>query len=226
MSADFVVQAVLKQDAFGMIEQGLFVTGDDQALGLPAIKRSYSTHPYLKFFAMYLANREKKALKKCNHLSIHTLPKLLYESRHYHIRTYIPGHSMHKVPEKMSGLYFEKSKELLRILRRCGIANNDLAKEANWLVTEEGLPAISDFQLATCFSKNHKLLRILAREDLRHLLKHKKKYWKLTPSEMTLLRKKSFLSNLWRHTGKRLYRFITRNLLGWQDRTGPEERNI
>ncbi len=226
MSTDFIAQAILKQDAFGMIEQGLFVTGDDQSLWLPAIKRSYSSNPYLKPLAVYLAKNEKKALKKFTHLSIHTLPKLLCESKHYHIRTYIPGHSMHRVPEKMSRLYFKKSKELLRILRHCGIANNDLAKEANWLVTEDGLPAISDFQLATCFRKHHKLLRILAREDLRHLLKHKKKYWHVTPSEAHLLRKKSLLSNIWRHTGKRLYTFVTRKLLGWQDRTSPEERNI
>ena len=41
------------------------------------------------------------------------------------------------------------ARRLLQRLHRGGLAHNDLAKEANWLVLDDGSPAIIDFQLAS-----------------------------------------------------------------------------
>ena len=69
-------------------------------------------------------------------------------------------------------------------------------------------------------------LRLLAREDLRHLLKHKRTYCPqaLTPVEKRLLRRRSWVRELWFATGKPVYRFITRKLLRWEDNEGRGPR--
>ncbi len=72
--------------------------------------------------------------------------------------------------------YFRAARALLARLHRRGIAHNDLAKEPNWLVTPDGRPALVDFQLALVAPRRGRLFRILGREDIRHLLKHKRSY--------------------------------------------------
>ncbi|MER8125059.1 hypothetical protein ABS198_22505, partial [Acinetobacter baumannii] len=65
-------------------------------------------------------------------------------------------------------------------------------------------------------------LRLLMREDLRHLLKHKRTYCRdaLTPVERRLLRRQSWLRELWFATGKPVYRVLTRRILKWEDNEG------
>jgi hypothetical protein len=48
----------------------------------------------------------------------------------------------------------------------------------------------------------------------------------LTARERRILASPSLISRLWRATGKRLYRFITRRLLGWADREGAGDRLV
>src|SRR5262249_62122986 len=67
-------------------------------------------------------------------------------------------------------------KAALRKLHRAGICHNDLAKEQNWLRGRDGSAYLTDFQLAMRFSGRNWLFRIAAYEDLRHLLKHKRRY--------------------------------------------------
>ncbi len=224
MTSNFIPQKQLKSDAFGSIEQGIYI--NEKGNSIPAIKRNYSRNKFCRPLALYLANKEKKALTilaKANHPS---LPKLLNLNKNFHIRSFIPGESMHRCPQKLSPAYFKRSKELLLTMRRFGVTNNDLAKEANWLITEEGLPAVTDFQLAISFKKNSKLLRIFAHEDLRHLLKHKRKYLSVNAKEIQILNNKTLMSKIYKNTFKRMYLIITRKILGWQDRVSPEERNI
>ena len=66
------------------------------------------------------------------------------------------------------------------------------------------------------------LMRLLAREDLRHLLKHKRMYCRhaLTPVELRLLKRRSWVRELWFATGKPVYRFVTRRILHWEDNEG------
>ena len=69
------------------------------------------------------------------------------------------------------------------------------------------------YQTASAWFEQHGLVD----DDLRHLLKHKRTYFpaRLTARQVAILRRRSALSALWQRTGKPLYRFVTRRLLGW-----------
>ena len=122
--------------------------------------------------------------------------------------------------------YFRAARALLCRLHRRGIAHNDLAKEPNWLVTPTGMPALVDFQLALVAPRRGRIFRALAREDLRHLLKHKRRYCpgRLTERERRILDSPAAFTRVWMATGKPAYTFITRRLFGWADREGAGDR--
>jgi serine/threonine protein kinase len=124
--------------------------------------------------------------------------------------------------------YYREALRLLRSLHARNLVHNDLAKEPNWLVTPGGHPALVDFQLAGLWRRRTRLFRLLAHDDLRHLLKHKRTYLaaRLTARERRILATPSVISRLWRGTGKRVYRFVTRRLLGWADREGAGDRTL
>ena len=111
---------------------------------------------------------------------------------------------------------------LLRALRARGLAHNDLAKEANWLVRGDGSPAVVDFQICWLRRRRGRLFRLLAREDLRHLLKHKRSYCAqaLTPCERRLLGRRSWIARGWSATGKRIYKHVARRWFGYWDKRG------
>lgn len=140
-------------------------------------------------------------------------------------RGFIDGEPMHDARPR-DPAYFGQAAKLLRRLHRLGVVHNDLAKEANWLVTPDGRPAVVDFQLAWHAPRRGRLFRLLAREDLRHLLKHKRTYCpsQLTARERRILAQPSVPSRIWKRTGKPLYLLVTRRLLGWADREGAADR--
>jgi hypothetical protein len=61
---------------------------------------------------------------------------------------------------------------------------------------------------------------------LRHLLKHKRTYQplRLTARQRRVLARPTWETRLWRALVKPPYRFVTRVMLGWPERTGPHER--
>ena len=122
--------------------------------------------------------------------------------------------------------YFDAAMQLLRHLHRAGITHNDLAKEPNVLVQTDGSPAFIDFQLASYRPHRDRLFRLLAREDIRHLLKHKRTYCpdELTRRERGILDSPSVPARIHRATIKPVYLFVTRRLLGWADREGAHDR--
>jgi hypothetical protein len=124
--------------------------------------------------------------------------------------------------------WYRAARRLLVALHRRGVAHNDLAKEANWIVAADGSPAFVDFQLAWVAKRRGRWFRTAAREDLRHLLKHKRTYCPeaLTDRERRILATRSWPARLWRATGKRVYLFVTRRLLDWEDREGASERQF
>ena len=115
---------------------------------------------------------------------------------------------------------------LVARMHHSGITHNDLAKEPNLLVLPDGSPALLDLQLGRVASRRGRWFKLLAREDLRHLLKHKRTYLPeaLTQRELQILATPSWPARLWRKTGKKVYLFITRRLLKWQDREGAGDR--
>jgi hypothetical protein len=67
---------------------------------------------------------------------------------------------------------------------------------------------------------------LAAREDLRHLLKHKRTYCPqhLTARERTILSSPGWVSIAISRTIKPAYLFVTRRLLNWEDREGAVDR--
>ena len=140
-------------------------------------------------------------------------------------REYLEGQPMHRArPGDLD--YFRRGARLLRQVHRAGVVHNDLAKEPNLLVRGDGSPAFLDFQLAMVTTRRGRLFRLLAWDDLRHLLKHKRTYCPqdLTRRERSILATPSLPSRIFRATVKPVYLFVTRRLLGWADREGAGDR--
>lgn len=218
MTAPPVELQILKADSFGRV---VLMGGE----GPPFVRRDLGAVPgWLRPLARWLAGREAKGMRALDGLE--AVPALLrWDGRHLD-RSYIGGAPMHERPPQGDRVYFRAARRLLRDIHRRGFAHNDLAKEANWLVRDDGSPAIVDFQLVVLASPRSRWLRLLQREDLRHLLKHKRTYCRvaLTPVERRLLARPSWLRQLWFATGKPLYRFVTRRLLRWEDNEGRGPR--
>ncbi|MFT3763180.1 MAG: phosphotransferase [Pseudoxanthomonas sp.] len=204
----------LKADSFGRVvlmrdAHGAFV------------RRDLTVTPWwLRLPAWRLARREARALQRLRGQP--ATPQLLGWDGRFLDRSYLDGAAMYLRPPRGDVAYFRAAHRLLRQIHRRGVAHNDLAKEANWLVREDGSPAVIDFQLATLGDPRAPMMRLLAREDLRHLLKHKRMYCRdrLTPVELRVLKRHSWLRDLWFRTGKPVYRFVTRRLLKWEDNEG------
>ena len=144
------------------------------------------------------------------------------------MRGWIDGLPLHIAKPHGECDYFRSAKAALRKLHRAGICHNDLAKEQNWLRGRDGRAYLTDFQLAARFSRRNWLFRIAAYEDLRHLLKHKRRYAPdaLTAAERRVLANKSLLTRIWMATGKKVYYWITRGLLRFTDREGGGPRLV
>ncbi len=209
---------VMKSDTFGRI---LLV----REAGRSFVRRDLGDVPWwLAALAAWLARREAAALRQLDGLP--ATPQLLGWDGTLLDRSYIAGAAMYQRPPRGDLAYFRAARRLLRQVHRAGIAHNDLAKEANWLVREDGSPALIDFQLAVRGDPRSRWMRLLAREDLRHLLKHKRTYCRsaLTPVEQRLLKRRSWVRELWFATGKPVYRFVTRRILHWEDNEGRGPR--
>lgn len=226
MKARFESEQILKKDAYGQVEKGTF---HRDGVAISAIRRVYTKNPVLRPIALMLANNEKNSLSQLAELaSSGQIPELLEVTKDYHIRSYIEGDVLYRAGKPLPPEMFKNAKTLLRSLRRAGVCHNDLAKEGNWLVSKDGKrAALVDFQLAFCFkNRKNKLFLSLCRDDLRHLLKHKRQYYRVTMSEVSVLKKKSLVTRVWMATGKKVYLFVTRGVLGWKDRIGPVERDF
>ena len=173
--------------------------------------------------ARHLLSREARALAVLD--GEPGLPALVDARRDRLVRGFIEGQPMYDARPGHPD-YFRQASRLVRRLHRLGIVHNDLAKEANWIVTPDGAPAVVDFQLAWHSPRRGLAFRVLAREDLRHLLKHKRTYCpaRLTAREQRILEWPSVPSRIWMRTGKPLYLLVTRRMLGWADREGAADR--
>lgn len=176
-----------------------------------------------RWLARHLARREARALRRL--AGVDGVPALIAVERDQLMRSHLDGLPMHRTPA-VSPAHLRHALRLLRRLHCRGVAHNDLAKEANWICSPDGGAGIVDFQLAICFSRRSALFRLLAREDLRHWLKHKAHYRPeaLTAAQRRLLATPAWPARLWRAWFKPVYRLITRRLLGWPERSSAEER--
>ena len=210
-------EKILKRDLFGEVTLK-FVDGR------PLVTRDAgASRWWTRSIARHLLRREARALATLD--EIDGLPSLVSQDRDVLVRTYLDGEPLY-VARPDDSAWFKAAAILLRRMHRAGVAHNDLAKEPNLLVRDDGSAGIIDFQLAACSRSRSKLFRIAAYEDIRHLLKHKRTYRPdlLTKREQRILANPSPASRFWMGTAKPVYLFITRRLLGWADREGAADR--
>jgi len=222
LTAHWRSSVVLKRDVFSTVERGRY-----EGIGGPveAVLRRIDTVPWWsRPIARSFLRREARALAAVAPLGI--APPLLYSGREVLVRGFVHGVALHIARPEGDRPYFRSAASALRRLHRAGICHNDLAKEQNWLRGPDGGAYLTDFQLATRFPRRSRVFRILAYEDLRHLLKHKRTYLSqaLTAAERRVLARKSWPTRIWMATGKRLYRWITRGLFNFADREGGGPR--
>jgi len=206
-----VIIKVLKADSFGrvaLIEKDRIRQVRRVACG--------GKIPGSALAARFLARREQVILQRLAHIP--ALPRALGADRegNFH-RSYIEGLPLYEAGA-LDGAYFEQLFELLQALHDAGVTHNDLAKEANILVTPACKPALVDFQIATrfpprCGPLRRRLFATLRREDRRHLLKQKRVHRPdlLTAAELEALERKSLPVRLWSATLMKPYQ----RLLCW-----------
>jgi AMP-binding enzyme len=220
----FRTHVVLKRDVFSTVERGFFADGGCE---IESVLRRIDLVPWWTFgIARHFLHREARALAIAGKLAV--APALIYEGRRTLVRSWIEALPLHIARPAGDLAYFRSAKKALRALHRHNLTHNDLAKEQNWLRTPDGRCMLTDFQLATRFSRRHGLFRLAAYEDLRHLLKHKRRYApeSLTSSEKRILARKSLPTRIWMATGKRVYYFVTRGLFNFTDREGGGPRLV
>lgn len=224
LASSWTEGVLLKRDVFSTVERGRFHTPDGE---VDAVLRRLDQVPWWSYIlARHLFMRERRALALARDL--HVGPDLLWAGKKSLVRGFIDGVALHQAKPFDDRFYFQTAKLALRRLHRRGICHNDLAKEQNWLRGNDGRAYLTDFQLAICFSRRSRLFRIAAYEDLRHMLKHKRRYAPeaLTPKERSILAKKSVIARIWLATGKRVYRLITRGVFNFTDREGGGRRLV
>ena len=208
---------LLKKDLLGEIR---LVTADDEAR---IVRDSSAASVWIRWLACRMVQREARALAVMGDVA--GIPKLLMTEHNRLIRSYLAGLPMH-IAKPTNPAYFKNAAKLLRRLHQNNVVHNDLAKEPNLLVLEDGSPGLLDFQLAWFAPRRGRLFRLLAYDDLRHLLKHKRTYCpdNLTARELAMLSNPSLPSKIWMRTVKPVYMFITRRILHWSDREGASDR--
>ena len=208
---------LLKKDLFGEVWR--LESGPDTEI----LRDTRAARWWLRWLARALLRREAEGLRALG--GIDAVPQLLRYDAHRLARSYVSGQPMH-VAKPTSPAYFRSAMRLLRRMHRAGVVHNDLAKEPNLLVRDDGSAAFIDFQLAACSRRRGALFRSAAREDIRHLLKHKRTYCpdKLTARELGILAQPSVVSRAWMRLVKPVYLFVTRRIFGWSDREGAGDR--
>jgi len=215
---------LLKRDVLSTVERGRFVTDAGE---VEAVLRRIDQVPWWSFvLAYHLFGRERRALTAVGALGI--APPLCFAGNRVLVRGWIEGVALHLAKPHGDRAYFRSAKAVLRKLHRAGICHNDLAKEQNWLRSSDGRAYVTDFQLAIRFKRRNRLFRIAAYEDLRHLLKHKIRYAPeaISAAERRVLARKSLFTRLWMATGKRVYQWVTRDILRFTDREGGGPRLV
>jgi predicted Ser/Thr protein kinase len=215
---------VLKRDVFSTIERGRFFGPDAE---IDAVMRRIDRVPWwTRPIARHFLNREARMLEIAGSLGV--APQLLHHGPDVLVRRFIDGVALHIARPLGDRAYFRSAKAALAALHGARICHNDLAKEQNWLRGADGRAYLTDFQLAVRFRRRSRLFRIAAYEDLRHLLKHKRSYAPetLTSAERRVLARKSLLTRAWMATGKRVYYWITRGIVGFADREGGGPRLV
>jgi len=215
---------VLKRDVFGRVEQWSVPEGF-------VARRVAQAHgpPGAGFVARLLLARERRALEHWERSTggAPGVPRLYRGSAARELST-LPGAGERRLrasecltrewiegeplpcAQALPRDWFERLAELVRALHACGLCHNDLHKEQNLIVAQGGWPWLVDFQLASVHARRGALHASRARDDLRHVAKHARRYElqgrpKASLGERARLPRRSWLAAAWRRFGKPLY---------------------
>jgi len=219
-SLTFVPETVLKRDVFSETISGHLA--EDPTCKV--VLRKLDQVPWwAKPLAWFLARKEIRGLRAVS--GIEGVPELLRVDKVGLLRSWSHGTPL-QLARPSEAKWFRDAKRLLREMRRRGVTHNDIAKPQNWLMAPDGRAAVIDFQLASVHRRRGKMFRVMAREDLRHLLKQKRNFAPhlLTATERRMLAQKALPTRIWMATGKRAYNLVTRRLMNWSDGEGTEDR--
>ncbi|MEM7074332.1 MAG: serine/threonine protein kinase [Pseudomonadota bacterium] len=218
--ARFLPGTTLKRDVFSETITGTLEGVSDY----PVVMRNLERVPlFVRPLAQWLARKEARALQAVQ--GIEGCPVLIRADATGLVRMWSDGTPLH-LSQPTQAAFYADARRLLRQMRRAGVTHNDIAKPQNWLMTPDGHASVIDFQLASVHRRRGRLFRLMAREDLRHLMKQKRAYAPqlLTASQHRMLAQKSLPARLWMATGKQAYNFVTRRLMNWSDGEGTEDR--
>jgi predicted Ser/Thr protein kinase len=142
-----------------------------------------------------------------------------------YLRAFVPGHPLSR-EQAIADDFWNRLEAAIAEVHRRGVAYVDSNKPENVLVGDDGRPYLIDFQIAwRCGPRRHTLgrwwLARLQREDMYHLLKHKRRFAReaMTPAELDRVRQRSLLIRAYR-VMTWPYRTVRRPLLRWLRRTG------
>jgi predicted Ser/Thr protein kinase len=139
---------------------------------------------------------------------------------HVLMRSWVDGVPLQQASELPEN-FFDLVLGLVQRLHAHGVCHNDLHKEANILVGEDGYPALVDFQLASIHGRDDRKFRVRVMEDIRHVEKHRYKYLsrggsrRATDVGPPARKRRSLIAHLWLRLGKPPYMFVSRRLLGY-----------
>jgi RIO-like serine/threonine protein kinase len=220
---------ILKSDAFGRVERLESARG-------PLVRRVAcgGPLPFSGWLARLFARREQRALEAL--AGLEGVPRLVRDPALESarpgasvLRSWIEGRPLSRA-EVLPEDFFEQLDRLVAAVHARGVCHNDLHKEQNILVGSDGLPSLVDFQLASVHARRGALFASRAREDLRHVEKHRRRYTRLGRGPRGRMQsgagaeyRRSWLARAWRRGVKPLYEFATRRLLRTKD--GEERRS-
>ncbi len=140
---------LLKKDLFG--EVWLVNTGPQ-----PSILRDTRTARWwLRWLARWLLKREADGLAALDGLD--GVPALIHYDKERLSRSYLGGSPLH-VGKPADKSYFVSAARLLRRMHRAGVAHNDLAKEPNLLLCDDGTRRVHRFPARHAFEKEEPLV--------------------------------------------------------------------
>jgi serine/threonine protein kinase len=212
----------LKHDVFGRVE---LVRGPEGLL-VRRVARAGLLDPRA-ILARALLARERRALQALRGLP--GVPQLSVADQgaaHELLRTHLAGAPLHRATQLPLD-YFEHLDELVQALHARGVCHNDLHKEPNILVGEDGRPALVDFQLSSVHARQDRSFRVRVNEDLRHAEKHRARYVSLGGAPQGVRtagagvgRQRSALAKWWRRLGKPVWDFVRGSLLRTREKEG------
>jgi RIO-like serine/threonine protein kinase len=199
---------LLKRDVFGSVER----LGDEHVRRVASGSRT----PLSRVVARRLLERERRALARLEGLA--GVPRLVSTETTAEgnalVRTFVAGEPLsaaRALPEN----FFDELDALVAALHARGVCHNDLHKEQNVIVAVDGYPWLVDFQLASVHDVRDRSLARRAREDLRHVEKHRRRYTRDgrgPKGERTFGRgageRRGPLALVWRRVGKPVYNFV------------------